>query len=390
MNGTTTAEEGRRSSNLELFLDLVFVFAVTQVTRVIEAGADWPSFIHGVLLAWLVWWMWSQLVWLGTAVDLEHNTWGQLVVIAAVVPTLLMAVAVPTAQQGGGPAFGVSYLIAQVVALVAMGSLMRHVDSARQAFVRYAGLAVGGPVLVFVAGFVGTPGRQWLWLLGALFGIGGALLTGRVDRSQMGWSIDPTHFAERHSLFVIIALGEVLVGIGAVATERGVTAEVVVGLAATVAVACALWWIYFAYLPRLTEERLRRVQFGDRASVARNLFTFGHFPVVLGVILYAIVAEHVTAHPTEHLHSREVALLGAAVVLFVGSLMAFHWTYNRGVAPERVVAIAGIAVLLLVAGERLDPRVLVASVAAVLAVMHLVTVARLATRLAANEPSRSD
>lgn len=141
MNGTT-AEEGRRSSNLELFLDLVFVFAVTQVTRVIEAGADWPSFIHGVLLAWLVWWMWSQLVWLGTAVDLEHNTWGQLVVIAAVVPTLLMAVAVPTAQQGGGPAFGVSYLIAQGVALVAMGSLMRHVDSARQAFVRYAGLAL--------------------------------------------------------------------------------------------------------------------------------------------------------------------------------------------------------------------------------------------------------
>lgn len=206
----------------------------------------------------------------------------------------------------------------------------------------------------------------------------------------MGWSIDPTHFAERHSLFVIIALGEVLVGIGAVATERGVTAEVVVGLAATVAVACALWWIYFAYLPRLTEERLRRVQFGDRARVARNLFTFGHFPVVLGVILYAIVAEHVTAHPTEHLHSREVALLCAAVVLFVGSLMAFHWTYNRGVAPERVVAIAGIAVLLLVAGERLDPRVLVASVAAVLAVMHLVTVARLATRLAAHEPSRSD
>ncbi len=389
MNGTT-AEEGRRSSNLELFLDLVFVFAVTQVTRVIEAGADWPSFIHGVLLAWLVWWMWSQLVWLGTAVDLEHNTWGQLVVIAAVVPTLLMAVAVPTAQQGGGPAFGVSYLIAQGVALVAMGSLMRHVDSARQAFVRYAGLAVGGPVLVFVAGFVGTPGRQWLWLLGALFGIGGALLTGRVDRTQMGWSIDPTHFAERHSLFVIIALGEVLVGIGAVATERGVTAEVVVGLAATVAVACALWWIYFAYLPRLTEERLRRVQFGDRARVARNLFTFGHFPVVLGVILYALVAEHVTALPTEHLHSREVALLCAAVVLFVGSLMAFHWTYNRGVAPERVVAIAGIAVLLLVAGERLDPRVLVASVAAVLAVMHLVTVARLATRLAAHEPSRSD
>jgi len=369
-------DSGRHATNLELFLDLVFVFAVTQVAGVLASDMTVAGFGRGLLLAWLVWWLWSQFTWLGTAIDLGGRSATQFLVLATVPLTLLMAVALPGAFGSAGLEFAGAYLAVNLWALAIQGWGLRAEPVTRRAWLRYAPLAALAPLVLLGGALLPGGARFGVWCAVAAFSVASALAGGRGQEGTIEWTVDPGHFTERHALFVIICLGEILVAVGASAAGVRLTPAVGAGLLATVAVSCVFWWTYFAFVPEAGERALRRAKPFDRGRIARDRFTFGHFPIVFGLVLFAVVAEHVVAHPTDSPSGGELAVLAGAVAFFVGGLLGLQWQAMHRLAPERVAAIGAVAALCWVAGPRVPGTVLVAVVAVIISIMQAISLRR--------------
>ena len=202
----------RHASNLELFLDLVFVFAVTQVTAFVAAHLSLGGVGKGALLGFLVWWQWTAFTWAGTATDFQTDARARLVVLAMVPATLIMAISVPAALDGQGLVFSGAYFVVQSFLLALQGLESGRTPEGRKAWLRYMPLAALAPGVLVVGGLVHGTARLATFLVVAAVMVGSALVAAGADAQ---WQIDPTHFAERHALFVIITLGEVVVAIGA-------------------------------------------------------------------------------------------------------------------------------------------------------------------------------
>ena len=365
------AARERHATNLELFLDLVFVFAVTQVAASIAHDPTAAGLGRGVLLAWLVWWQWSQFTWAGSAIDLQAVTVTRVLVLCIIPVALIMTASIPTAFHDGGLWFAVAYLGVQLIVLSMQGSVAWGNPATRASFITYGSFAVLSPIIVLVGAFFHGDARVVIWIIGGLMNVIGAMRAAGGD-----WAIDPVHFAERHSLFIIISLGEVLVAAGATATAAGLTARTVTALVVSVAMACVLWWTYFADLPEVTEHHLREAKGAERGRFARDIFTFGHFPLAMGLIFYAVVAKHLIEHPTEHLDTHDRWTLALSIVAFIGGLMVIQWRAVRRVAPERVCTLVlGFAVALL--GRWLPPLLVVGLMSVGLAAMQAITMRRL-------------
>lgn len=371
----------RHATTLELFLDLVFVFAVTQVAEVLGSGERPADFGRGVLLAWLVWWLWSQFTWLGTAIDLATQSVAQFLVLLAVPLTLVVAVAIPGAFEDSARWFAAAYLATNTWALAIQGRGLWGNAANRRSWLQYAPVATVAPVLLVAGSFLSREPRTIVWIGVALLQATSAVLASR-QKSTVAteWTIDPQHFAERHSLFVIISLGEVLVAVGVAATKASISVETVVGIVAAVAVAGVLWWSYFAYVPSVIEARLRSAAGHQRGAVARNLFTFGHFPIILGVLLYSLVAKHMVSDPFDHLRAFDLVCLALGIAGFVGGILGLQWMNVRQLAVERVVTIAVVAGWCAFLGRSAPGATTVGAVAAALAVMQVIRLRRFSSR----------
>jgi len=363
---------GRHATNLELFLDLVFVFAVTQIAGFLAADLSFGGFAQGLLLAWLVWWLWSQFTWLGTAIDLGGRSAAQLMVLVAVPPTLLMAVALPEAFGSSAVEFGAAYLVVNLWALAIQGRGLWADPTTRMSWLRYVPLAALAPLVLFAGSFLDEGPRTAVWCAVAVFNVASAIVGGQKGE----WKIDPVHFSERHALFVIISLGEVLVAVGTATAGVPLTTEVGGALLVAVAVACVFWWAYFAFVPEVMERTLRRAERIARGRAARDLFTFGHFPVIFGVVLFAVAAKHVVVHPAAPLGEGDLAALATSVAFFLGGLLGLQWQVVRTLAPERLVVIVGVAVISATLGPEVSGTLMVGGVALVLVIMQLVTLRR--------------
>src|SRR4051812_25506686 len=344
------SEDERHASNLELFLDLVFVFAVTQIALFIDGDLTISGVARGVLVAWLVWWQWSQFTWTGSAVNLQRRVATRVLVLCTIPATLTMAVSIPhsfgTDGHDTGRWFGVAYLVVQLLVLGMQGTTAMRDPSTRKAFVDFVSFASIAPVLVAAGGFTHDGVRVGFWIAAALINVVAAL------RGASGeWVINAVHFAERHTLFVIISLGEAVISIGATASGIGLDGTTFVGLVTGSAVACVLWWVYFAFTPGVTEHTLRHAATNRRGTVARDLFTFGHFPIVMGILGYAVAVKHMIDDPRGPLPLADRWLLIAAMAVFIGGCLNIQWHVVHRLAPERFVAIAVIAAWLLVGGS---------------------------------------
>lgn len=365
-------DEGRHATNLELFVDLVFVFAITQITTFIAHDLTWSGVGQGVLLAWLVWWVWSQYVWAGTVVDVESaSQWRRTAILASIPGTLLMTIAIPGAYGSGaadsvtsgsealhevvghdtGMLFALSYAVVLAWVIGMQGQAVWADREARSGWLRYAPLAFVSPAMVIIGAAMDGDARFWWWLTAAVVGLTGSLI-GTRSTDQTSWAINPSHFAERHALFVIICLGEVLVAIGSKVTdavqEFGVTTALVVAVIVCTIYAAVLWWTYFAFVPRLVESTLARRRGGDRVRYARDVFTLAHFPMVIGIVFFAVVAKEVAVHPQEPLRAAHQWTLAASLCGFIGALILIRMRTVSGIAPERVVALVigvGLSVL---------------------------------------------
>jgi len=213
-----------------------------------------------------------------------------------------------------------------------------------------------------------------------LVSAGGTVLVNRQrnEDDNSAWRVNPVHFAERHGLFIIIVLGEVLVAIGIAAREHEMTLLVAGAVVASAFLAGVIFWSYFGFVARFGEEGLKVGHGLERARLARDFFTYGHFPLVLGVAFLASVIEHVVAEPEGHLHDEQLWLLGTSVALIGGGFMWLQWRLRRRVAPERPVAIAVVLGFLALGAPHIGGVAVIAIVGAVMAASQTITAGRVA------------
>jgi low temperature requirement protein LtrA len=333
---------------------------MTQVTELILSDTSAAGFARSALVLGMIWWAWSAFAWLTNAIDL-NATVGRIAVLAAAGGSFFVALAVPEAYSGGGLWFAVPYLVVRALHLVVYVYGLRGDREYQLAVVRSVPLWLLSPVLIVVGGALDGDARVVLWVIAVALDIGGSLIAGR-----QAYRVSAAHFAERYQLFVIIALGESIVAIG-VGIE-GLERDLVYGLAAAVAFAGAalLWWAYFDFAGIGGERALHQAPEAIRGRLARDLYTYLHFPMVAGIILGAVAAEKTVAHPGDPLSTAGRFALAAGLALYMLAFVGARWRVIRSVAWERIGAAVTIPLLVLLLRD-LDAVALLALALAVLA-----------------------
>ena len=300
------AGEEQRATTLELFYDLVFVFAITQVSHLLLDDLSWTGAGKAALCLLVVWWAWNYTTWVTNELDPDSPV-VRLVLLAIMLASLAMAVAIPEAFGSRGLLFAGAYVAIQVGrhAFLTFGAASRGSPERRRAGHILFWLAAAGAFWLNGALAHGET-RTYVWLVGARHRLRRAdVSTGCPGWGRLGggtWEVETTHFAERFQLFVIIALGETIVLTGATTSQLDLDAARIAALAVAFLGTAALWWLYFDYVANIAQRRLELAP--NRTVLARDGYTYLHVVMVAGVILYAVGDEIVIAHPTSGLPMR--------------------------------------------------------------------------------------
>jgi low temperature requirement protein LtrA len=337
----------QRATYFELFFDLVYVFAVTQLSHQLLADLTWAGAAEAAFLLCAVYWAWNYTTWMTNWFDPEVAA-VRLVLVLVMLASLLMAVSIPEAFGDHGLLFAASYCALQVgrnafvVAVTPPGPF----HSNFQQILGWSLLSVP----LWIGGALAQGNARWaLWL--AAFGLDLAAPLVRFWLPRFGggtpmieWAIDAGHFAERFHLFVIIVLGESIVLTGATATDVGLEVSVVVALGFAFVASVALWWLYFGQVATVAVRRMAAAEVPGQ--VGRDAYTYLHLPIVAGILLAAVGDELVIAHPGDELGTAGalVTLGGPALYLFgvvaFGARVGRHqpWTRTAGA----VLLLAGV------------------------------------------------
>lgn len=331
-------------SPLELFFDLVFVFALTQVTAFLAADPTFAQLGRGLVVLAIMWWAWSGFTWLTSTVDPELVL-PRLVMFAAMGAMLVVALATPGAFAGDGVLWGLGYLAVRLLhaalfALAARGdpALARAVLSLVASLIPGAGL-----IILASAAFDGVA-RDVLWVLAVVLDYGIVLAIG-----AEGWHVHAKHFAERFSLVVIIALGESIVAIGVGAEEVELDGVVVLAALLAAGIACAVWWAYFDVVAVVAEQRFRAAVGGDQLRMARDSYALLHLPMVSGIVLFALGVKKILEHTGDPLTDMPAVALCGGLALYLLAHVGFRLRNVGSVSWTRIVAAAACLALIPVA-----------------------------------------
>jgi low temperature requirement protein LtrA len=328
---------------VELFFDLVFVFSVTQVVSFLHGGLDWLVVAQAVLVFWLVWWAWTQFTWALNAADTTHPLI-QLGTLMATAVAFFMAVALPNAFQDRALWFALTYVLVRGIGL-ALYTWVASEDPAQQTAVRtFFIVSLGGLAAVLIGAIFGGALQFWLWAAAILLDVFAAAIGGQAE----GWNLHPEHFAERHGLFVIIALGETLIVAASTVSGASWSSSLIVIAVLAVAITCGLWWSYFPRTKPVLDGALESARGAIQTRMARDVFSLLHFPMLSGVVAYAFVAEEILAHPGEPLPFTFRLALAAGLLLFVGGMALAIWRATRRLLLPRIILIFGTAVAIVV------------------------------------------
>ena len=325
---------------LELFFDLVFVFAFTQVTRLLVDDPTWGGVFRGMLVLAALWWAWSVYAWLTSAMDVDEGG-VRLVMLAAMAAMFGVALAVPGAFGDDAVFFGVAYLLVRLLHL-ALAALAARDDPERLgALVRFAPTAVVGPLLLVLAGFVEGNARVAIWLVALAIDYLGPVVIG-VGR---GWRVASEHFAERHALIILIALGESIVSIG-LGVGLELDTGVVVASALGIVVVSALWWLYFDVAAIFARRRLVQVRGLELHRLALHAYSYLHLPMVAGIVLFAFGLETTLHHLDEALDNvPAVALCGGAALYLLAEIAFLVRTMGRIFRRRTAAAVVLLALI---------------------------------------------
>jgi low temperature requirement protein LtrA len=336
-------EREQRVTPLELFFDLVFVFAFTQVTTVLSDNPTWSGLGHGLLILAALWWAWASYAWLTNTADPGVGlVWGAMLVAMAAM--FVAALAVPDAFGRHGVVFGVAFLIVNVMHLTLYALTARGDRDLLAAILRIAPTALAGAALIIAAGFVQGGLRPMLWLAALAVGFFGPLLSG-----MSGWRVQPAHFVERHGLIVIIAIGESLIAIGLGARGTALDTGVIVAAVLGLAVVASFWLAYFDFFPIRGQQLLTDRSGTQQIALARDVYTYLHLPMVAGIVLFAFAMKTTLAHVGEELDTIPALGLCLGPALYLFAYVALRLRVSRTLGRGRLIAAAACTLLLPVA-----------------------------------------
>jgi low temperature requirement protein LtrA len=334
---TAVMRQTERVTPLELFFDLVFVLAITQCTALMASEPTWTGLAKGVVVLAVLWWSWTGYAWLTSVVDPEEGS-VRLAMFAAMAAFLVVALCVPGAFGESAFLFACAYGVVRA-AHIALFLLASRDDSAlHESVVGLGGSSALGVGLLVGASFTDGIPQGALWAVALLLDMGGPFLFG-----AEGWKLVPSHFAERHGLILIIALGESIVAIG-VGADAHVDAGVVVAAILGIGVAAALWWLYFDVVSMLGERDLSSMAPSrERNELARDAYSYLHFPMVAGVVLGALGLKTTLAHVGDPLELVPAAAMLGGTALYLLAHVAVRLRHVHTFNNHRL----GCAILLL-------------------------------------------
>ena len=358
---STALREDERVSPLELFFDLVFVLAITQRTQLMSDKPTWEGMVEGLLVLALLWWSWTAYAWLTSVVDPEDDA-VRVSIFAAMAGLLIVSLSVPEAFGDKALTFVCAYGVVRAgqIALYLLGS--RDNPGLRHSVWGLAGSTALGVGLLVVGALLGGTGQGVLWSLALLLDMGGPYLFG-----AEGWTLVPGHFAERHGLIIIIALGESIVAIGAGA-EAGLTFAMGVAAVLGIGLAAAMWWLYFDVVAVVAGRRLAQATPGrEQNEMARDSYSYLHFLMIAGIVLVALGMKKTLGHVEDPLETVPAFALCGGLAIYLLGHVAFRYRHVHTINRQRLA----LAIALLAsfpAASEVSPII-------VLAVLDLVLVA---------------
>jgi low temperature requirement protein LtrA len=352
-----------RVTPLELFFDLVFVLALTQCTALMADDPSWGGLARALLILGLLWWSWVGYAWLTSVVNPEEGT-VRFAIFAAMAGLLVASLCVPEAFGDSAVLFAFAYAVVRLgqIALFVLAS--RDEPALRASVMGLAGgTSVGCGLVIVGALFEDNTLQAGIWGLALLLDMLEPYLFG-----SEGWKLAPSHFAERHGLIIIIALGESIVAIG-VGAEGHVDAGVVAAAVLGIVVAAGLWWLYFDVVALVAERRLMNATVGrEQNEIARDSFSYLHFPMVAGIVLLALGMKKTLEHVDEPLKLVPAVAMLAGTAIYLLAHVAFRWRNVHRFSYQRLFGAVLLCALIPLATE-VDALVTLAVLAALLAAL---------------------
>jgi low temperature requirement protein LtrA len=329
--------EGERVTPLELFFDLVFVLAITQCTQLMSNDPTWGGLTQGILVLGVLWWSWVGYAWLTSVVDPEEDA-VRGVIFVAMAALLVVALAVPKSFDELGLTFALAYGVVRLAHIGLFLLASRDDPQLRKSVVGLAWSTAIGVGILVAASFLDGLAQGALWGLALALDMGGPYFFG-----AEGWKLVPAHFAERHGLIVIIALGESIVAIGV-----GVGGDLTVGQGAAAVVgmglAAAMWWLYFDVVALVAARRLERAMVGrEQNEMARDSYSYLHFPMVAGIVLVALGMKKTLGDVEDPLEIVPAFALLGGLAMYLMAHVGFRYRHIRTINTRRSV----LAVILL-------------------------------------------
>jgi low temperature requirement protein LtrA len=368
------AGEEQRATALELFFDLVFVFAVTQLSRYLLHHLTVQGAAQTLFLLLVVWWAWIYTTWMTNWFD-PDSVPVRLTLLVGMLASLVMAIAIPQAFSSRALPFILGYVGLQIMRNAFIVAATKPETPLHVAFRRILAWSAWTGAIWIAGGLLHGEARTLVWITALVLDYAGPFAgywTPGLGRTAVtDWELEHAHFAERFQTFIIIALGESIVVTGATASGQHLTTDRWLSIALGFVLTAALWWLYFDEVAQRSAADFEAAE-DQRGRLGRDAYTYLHIPIVAGIIIAAVALELVIAHPDATLTGRQLAALAAGPMLYLAGHLAFRLRMTGTLAPKRIAAIAATAV-----------AVLATSSAPSLLSLTLVTV--LLTMLAASE-----
>jgi low temperature requirement protein LtrA len=326
--GQTTAED-QRATSLELFFDLVYVFAFTQVTHLMATGANLTSVLGGVAVLGVLWWSWASHAWLANQSIADRGV-VRVGILIAIASVLMLSISIPEVYPGPGKShFGALLFAVSFVFLSLVYTAVNVVVAGRDVLLRQQVLRTMGvtivPVSVALIGgaVLGGPAQVALWLTAVAIEGLTVYLTSRNGQWQLP---SAAHYAERHGLVVILALGESIISIGLGAAHVTLSPVVILGSLLAVVLALGMWWHYFDRLSATAEHHIQGLT-GPRRTAVATAGTYLHFGIVAGILFASLGMAGAIEHigEADHLGTFSALTLTIGLALFFVSTAAYAW-----------------------------------------------------------------
>jgi low temperature requirement protein LtrA len=341
------SDSGPRVSTLELFFDLVFVLTITRLTHLVAHAHAAPDLFRAFLVLAVTWWMYGAYAWLTNNVESQlaaGRVGTRLLLLGGMAGFLVMAISIPGAAGQDGVLFALAYL---TVVLVHAALFTRAADTSRRALLRVSSFNVAVALALLAAGVAPATWKLAIWLIAVL-----AILVTTVLRLEQGFLVDAGHFAERHGLIILIALGESVTDIGAGVQDVRIRPALVAAAVLGLSLAAAVWWSYFDGDDARAELALERAEPRRRARLAILAYWHAHLVMIAGIIVAAAGMQGVLgdvassgAGPTT---STAAWLLTGGVAVYLAGAAAFRWLLRigtgmvRGIGAVLILAITSV------------------------------------------------